>query len=170
VQVSTTSTLDPCIWFDMTNADDDLPAVPSTNAGYPAYFATTLDNQHHEGIDWMYGGKDRDVFQADVAANGPNTGDFQADWTGVFNLWTHCNSAYGGFNDVYQLSPAWQTFMQKWAFAEGAGQAVTDVTGSTTSAYEELALVYTADINDNNSGKPYPSTPGHFDNPNACGL
>jgi Ca2+-binding RTX toxin-like protein len=161
-QVGTGPVLDPCAWFAMTNLDDDDPA--NTDPAAPA----ARDNQHHQGIDWMYGGKDRDVMQADVASNGPNNGDFQGDWTGVYNLYTHCNSAYGGFNDVHLLSPDWQQFMQGWAFAAGAGQSAADINGSTTSSFEELALVYTSDISANNSGSPYPSTPGHFDNPNAC--
>ena len=40
------------------------------------------DHQHHQGIDWIYGGWDRDVMQADVADNGPNPGDRLLDWTG----------------------------------------------------------------------------------------
>jgi Ca2+-binding RTX toxin-like protein len=149
-------TVDPCAWFEMTDLDN----------------ATDADNQHHQGIDWQYGGWDRDVLQADVAQNGPNDGDRLLDWNGAFNLFTHCNSAYGGYNDVRQHSPAWQAFLQQWAYSLGAGQQASDVAngsrGVGTSAFVELALVYPGSDNEHGSGKAYPGTPGHFDDPNAC--
>jgi hypothetical protein len=56
-------TVDPCLWFELTDKSDDT-AVPQTLA----------NNQHHQGTDWIYGGWDRDVLQADRAQNGPNQG------------------------------------------------------------------------------------------------
>jgi hypothetical protein len=145
-------TVDPCSWFEMTNLDDAIVA----------------NNQHHQGIDWMYGGWDRDVLQGDVADNGPNLGDRMLDWTGAYNLYTHCNAAYGGFNDVRQWSPSMQDFLRQWAYSLGAGQTAGDVTTAGASAYDELALVYQADLSGHGAGSAFPSTPGHFDNPNAC--
>jgi Ca2+-binding RTX toxin-like protein len=142
-------TSDPCVWFEMTNLTD-------SGAG------AADDDQHHQGIDWQYGGWDRDVLQADVAQNGPNDGDRLMDWNGAYNLYTHCNAAYGGFNDVRQHSPAMQSFLQSWAYGVGAGQTAADATTSGTSAFNELALVYNSD-NKHASGKAFPSTPGHFD-------
>jgi Ca2+-binding RTX toxin-like protein len=150
------STQDPCAWFQMTNTDDDT-ASP----------ATVLNNQHHGGTDWMYGGWDRDVMQGDVSGNGPNPGDRLLDWTGAYNLYTACNSAYGGFNDVRQFSPAMQTFLQKLAYGDGAGQVAGDSTAAGTSAYRELALVYPGETA-HGAGPAYPSTPGHFDSPYSC--
>ncbi|HEU5000489.1 MAG TPA: calcium-binding protein, partial [Lapillicoccus sp.] len=144
-------TTDPCGWFEATNLDNSDAA----------------DNQHHQGVDWQYGGWDRDVMQGDVAANGPNDGDRMMDWNGAYNLYTHCNAAYGGFNDVRLHSPALQDFLQRWAYAEGAGQVLSDVTAAGTSAYNELALVYNPD-NKHASGPAFSSTPGHFDDPYAC--
>jgi len=165
VTPGTGTTVDPCTWFVLTNTDDD----PATSAN-PASDPKIQNNQHHQGIDWQYGGWDRDVHQADVADNGPNAGDRLLDWSGAYNLYTHCNSAYGGFNDVRELSPDEQSFLQKFAFSVGAGQAGSaDITTSGTSGFDELALVYTSDVK-NNTGKAYPSTPGHFDSPNSCGL
>lgn len=143
-------------------ADDDL-AVP----------ATLQNNQHHQGVDWIYGGWDRDVMQADRADNGPNPGDRLIDWSGVYNLYSHCNAAYGGFNDIRIPAPAVQSFLQDWAAGNGAGRPASaggsaDVEISGTSAYDELALVYTADGKDHGTGKAYPTTPGHFDDGNAC--
>jgi hypothetical protein len=54
-----------------------------------------------------------------VADNGPNLGDRLLDWSGAYNLYTHCNSAYGGFNDVRQFSPDMQNFLQRWAYGGG---------------------------------------------------
>ncbi|MDC5696918.1 calcium-binding protein [Intrasporangium calvum] len=139
-------TNDPCLWFEMTDTHD----------------GDVADNNHHQGTDWLYGGWDRDVMQGDVAANGPNPGDRLIDWSGVYNLYTHCNAAYGGFNDIRQMSPDLLAFLQQLAWASGAGRDVTDVTTAGTSAFVELALVYTADINGHGSGPAYPSTPGHF--------
>ncbi|WP_232828722.1 hypothetical protein [Kribbella monticola] len=144
------------MWFQLTGKADDT-ADP----------ATLANNQHHQGTDWIYGGWDRDVMQADVAENGPNPGDRLLDWNGAYNLYTHCNPAYGGFNDVRQHSPAMQNFLQSLAWGTGAGRAATDVTTSGTSAYRELALTYNTD-HGHGTGSAYPGTPGHFDDPVAC--
>jgi len=152
-----TSTIDPCSWFVMTNKDDDT-ADP----------ASLVNNQHHQGTDWLYGGWDRDVLQGDVAANGPNPGDRLLDWVGAYNLYTHCNSAYGGFNDVRQHSPAMQTFLQSLAWGSSAGQTATDSATPGTSAFRELAMVFPSDNNAHGSGSAYPTTPGHFDDPVSC--
>lgn len=156
-------TTDPCSWFEMTDRADDVAATTSTFA----------NNQHHQGVDWIYGGWDRDVMQADLAANGPNPGDRLIDWSGVYNLYSHCNAAYGGFNDVRSPSPAMHRFLQEWATGNGAGRPAgsgtpADVLVPGTSAYDELALVTTADGKGHGTGKAYPSTPGHFDDANAC--
>lgn len=96
--LSKTITVDPCDWFVMTNTYNDVPDSPYTDQSH-------RDNQTHHGVDWMYGGWDRDVLQADMADEGPNTGDRLLDWGGAYNLYSHCNPSYGGFNDVRQLSP-----------------------------------------------------------------
>ena len=145
-------TNDPCAWFEMTDTDDGDVAT----------------NQHHQGIDWQYGGWDRDIMQGDVADNGPNEGDRLLDWNGAYNLYTHCNAAYGGYNDVRQHSPGMEEFLKTWTFTLGAGQVDSDVSDPTTSAYDELAFVYHTDSRDHGAGKAFPSTPGHFDDPNAC--
>ena len=83
--------VDPAAWFEATNTRATDPLA---------------DHQHHQGIDWIYGGWDRDVMQANIADNGPNPGDRLMDWTGAYNLYTHCPSAYGGYNDIRLFSPA----------------------------------------------------------------
>ena len=139
--------IDPATWFEATNtrASDAL-----------------ADHQHHQGIDWIYGGWDRDVMQADIADNGPNPGDRLIDWTGAYNLYDHCPAAYGGYNDIRLFSPNLQTFLQQLANALGAGKSLADVQTKGTSGYNELALVFNADVKAN-SGSAYPGTPGHFD-------
>jgi hypothetical protein len=143
---------DPCLWLEMTNTDNDDVA----------------DNQHHHGTDWMYGGWDRDVMQGDVAANGPNPGDRMMDWNGAYNFWSHCNAAYGGFNDVRQHSPAMRQFLQTLAYGSGAGRAPADLTNSATSAFREIAIAYSEDNKEHAAGPAFPGTPGHFDRPVAC--
>ncbi|MFC7614521.1 calcium-binding protein [Actinokineospora soli] len=151
-------TIDPCRWFEMTEKTNDDPQNPTTLA----------DNQHHQGTDWHYGGWDRDVLQGDVAGNGPNPGDRLIDWVGAYNLYTHCNPAYGGYNDIRQFSPDMQTFLTRLVWGTGAGQTAADATTAGTSAFRELALVYSADNKDHGNGKAYPTTPGHFDDPVSC--
>ena len=144
---------DPCAWFAMTDADDDS-ATPTPDQ--------LADNQHHQGTDWIYGGWGRDVMEGDVTANGPNPGDRMIDGAGVYNLYNHCNAAYGGFNDIRQFSPGLLDFMQKLAYGLGAGKDLAAVKDSSSSAFDELSLIYTGDIK-KNTGKAYPTTPGHFE-------
>ncbi|MEO8555026.1 MAG: calcium-binding protein [Actinomycetota bacterium] len=150
-------TVDPCSWFVMTNKYDD-----TSNP------ASLVNNQHHQGTDWLYGGWDRDILQGDVAANGPNPGDRLLDWNGAYNLYTHCNAAYGGFNDVRQHSPAMQAFLQQLAWGSSAGRSSTDSSTPGTSAFRELAMVYPGADNAHAAGSAYPTTPGHFDDPVSC--
>ncbi|MCG6568057.1 calcium-binding protein [Tessaracoccus sp. ZS01] len=142
--------VDPCAWFEMTDTAD----------------ADAVNDQHHQGVDWLYGGLDRDVLQGDVTANGPNAGDRLMDTTGAFNLYSHCNAAYGGFNDLRVMSPAVRDFVHQLAWTAGAGQTVGDVTTKGTSAFTETAMVYNTDMK-RAAGPAYPNTPGHFDMP-AC--
>ena len=139
--------IDPAAWFEATNTRPSDPASA---------------HQHHQGIDWMYGGWDRDVMQANVADNGPNDGDKMIDWNGNFNLYTLCPASYGGYNVIRQHSPSMQSFLEQLAFALGAGRTIADVSSAGTSAFAELALVRTGDSNQN-AGAPFPGTPGHFD-------
>ncbi|MFI6174886.1 hypothetical protein ACIA8R_05045 [Nonomuraea sp. NPDC051191] len=137
-----TTVVDPCAWFRMTDKDN----------------AATDDDQHHQGVDWQYGGADRDVLQGDRTANGPNPGDKMIDWNGGFNLYTHCGPANGGHNIVRQHSPAMLDFLAKVAWGSGAGRAAGDPSGT-----REVAVPASGD-----SGSPYPTSPGHFDSPVAC--
>jgi Ca2+-binding RTX toxin-like protein len=144
---------DPASWLAITHTDNDTSDP-----------ATTLDNQHHQGLDWIYGGWDRDVMQGDVGKNGPDFGDRLMDWVGAYNLYSRCNASYGDDGDLRQVSPDAQAFIQNLAYGSGAGATLGEVQTATASGGREMALVYQSDIKDNN-GKAYPTTPGHFDNP-----
>jgi hypothetical protein len=89
------------------------------------------------------------------------------DWDGNYNLFSRCNSSYGDDGDVRQHSPNAQNFLQTLAYGSGAGNARPDLNTPTTSGGRELAFVYPGDKG--NNGKPYPTSPGHFDT-NACTL
>ncbi len=140
---------DPCAWFEITDTGD----------------AEVADNQHHAGIDWIYGGQGRDALQGDVGKNGPDQGDRLMDWLGAFNLYTRCNASYGDDGDIRQHSPSMQDFLEKLAYGSGVGGSIEDVRTPGTSAYRELALVYPGDKE--NNGVAFPTTPGHFEAP-AC--
>ncbi len=62
------------------------------------------------------------------------------------------------------------TFLTLLAYGSGAGRDRNDVTTSSSSAFRELAFVYPSDNKAHGSGKAYPTTPGHFDQPAACGT
>ncbi|MDQ1438616.1 MAG: hypothetical protein QOK43_2245 [Acidimicrobiaceae bacterium] len=140
---------DPDEWFEMTNmAKGGIDPNPA-------------DDQYHQGIDWIYGGFDRDVLEGDVGKNGPDFGDRLMDWNGAYNLFTRCNASYGDDGDIRQHSPAMQQLLQTMAFGSGAGLTSAEVTTEGTSAFEELGLVYPGDKG--NAGKAFPTTPGHFE-------
>ncbi|WP_212830063.1 calcium-binding protein [Catellatospora sp. TT07R-123] len=145
-----TVTVDPCQWFVWTDLAD----------------ADAANNQHHHGVDFIYGGWDRDVLQGDVSVNGPDTGDRLFDWHGNYNLFTVCNASYGGDNAIRSPSPHTREFLMNVAWGGGAGRNAADAATSGTSAYREIAIVYPAD-NDHGSGSAYPGTPGHFDAPSC---
>ena len=73
-------------------------------------------------------------------------GDRLWDWTGAYNLYTHCNANYGGYNDIRTISPQMIEFLQLLAYDSGAGANIADVLDSSSSAYNELALVYNPDV------------------------
>jgi hypothetical protein len=60
-----------------------------------------------------------------------------------------------------------ESFLEQLAYDSGVGATIGQVQDATSSAYRELGLVYKRDTKEN-SGKAYPTTPGHFDEPAAC--
>lgn len=136
---------DPAEWFVMTSTND----------------ADVSNNQHHQGIDWIYGGWDRDAMEGNYGKNGPDFGDRLIDWKGAFNMYTRCNASYGDDGDIRQITPQLQELLQAMAYGSGAGDSMTEVKTAGTSAFRELGLVYPNDPG--NHGKAFPTTPGHFE-------
>ncbi|HEX9766926.1 MAG TPA: calcium-binding protein [Nitriliruptorales bacterium] len=143
---------DEPIWRTITGLNDP-DGTPDDDDSEP--------DQHHQGVDWIYGGWDRDVLQGDTGQNGLDFGDRLMDWTGAYNLYTRCNESYGDDGDVRQRSPMIEDAIWVIAFGSGVGEVFADVTTPGSSAFEELGFVYTQD-NQENSGKAHDGTPGHF--------
>ena len=141
---------DPAEWFVMTSTND----------------AEVGNNQHHQGIDWIYGGWDRDAMEGNYGKNGPDFGDRLIDWKGAFNMYTRCNASYGDDGDIYQITPMLMELLQAMAYGSGAGESLTEVKTRGTSAFRELGLVYPNDPG--NHGKAFPTTPGHFEKAIDC--
>ena len=141
---------DPAEWFVMTSTND----------------ADAANNQHHQGIDWIYGGWDRDAMEGNYGKNGPDFGDRLIDWKGAFNMYTRCNASYGDDGDIYQITPMLMELLQAMAYGSGAGESLQEVKTRGTSAFRELGLVYPNDPG--NHGKAFPTTPGHFEKAIDC--
>ncbi len=158
--------IDPGEWFEATE--------PYAHPDRPDELIET-DAQHHQGVDWIYGGWGRDVMQADLTANGPNEGDLLIDWTGAFNLYTHCGPAYGGHNVVRSQSPHLEEFLLTLAWWAGAGGSLEELRTPGTSGHAQVALVTGQPDLRENSGPAYQDevfgdTPGHFYEENLeCG-
>ncbi len=123
----------------------------------PAVWFTYGMPDNFQGIDYIYGGWDRDAMQADNGGPGPVEGDRLIDWAGGYNAYYVCPAAYGEFYITRDPSPNMQLFLQR--LAEGDGAVTTSVLG--TSGFNELALVFPNEIADN-SHKPHPDHPAHF--------
>lgn len=152
-----TTATDPAVWHENVSAYTSRHGVQQEQY-----------RQHHHGIDWIYGGWDRDVMQANAAGQGPNDRDRLVDWAGAYNLYTHCEPDYGGYNDIHTVSPQMLDVWQRLAYASGAGESLANVKTAAASGFDELALVYNADVK-HNTGQAYPTTPGNFTQ-TACGA
>lgn len=107
--------------------------------------------------DLIYGGWDHDMLQADTGDAGPVPGDRLIDWSGSYNLYFVCKGAYGAGRIQQQPSPDMVAVLQALATADGA----VNVTSSDSSGFNELAMVYTADVKANTKPK-HPEWPGNF--------
>jgi hypothetical protein len=155
--------LDPDLWFEMTrpywhpdDVDDATFALLRQGdgdlAGILAADGTAADGveaaplverpQHHQGVTWAYGGWGRKVHQASVTANGPNPGDRLMDWTGAYNLYTHCAPHYGSHNILRALSPAQDEAIHTMALIAGAGPDLATLQRPGTSGFDQIAFVH----------------------------
>ena len=141
--------------------DDYLDVKPRTADVYappdpPEWFVYgRIDN--YQGIDYIYGGWDRDAMQANVADMGPVPGDRLIDWVGAYNVYYLCPALYGDWVITRDLSPDMVRFLQK--LAQGDGALNTSVNG--TSGFRETAIVFQQEARFN-SNPPHPDNPGHF--------
>jgi Ca2+-binding RTX toxin-like protein len=141
---------------------DDMLDVRPDNL-FPATWSAwgEGDVESYHGVDFAYGGWDQDALQANVADNGPVNGDRMFDWSGVYNITYLCPSTYGAYVTIRDMSPAIIAFWQEQAAVDGAYLPTT----STSSGYDELAMVFKPDVK-SNTNPVYPGTPGHM----SCGT
>jgi Ca2+-binding RTX toxin-like protein len=122
-----------------------------------AWFPVAPNSDTLQGTDIHYGGWGRDAMQADEAEPGPHDGDRLIDWTGVYNIYFLCPAVYGDWVITRLISPDMLAYLPDQALGDGALDPAT----TNSSGFDELGLVYTGDVREN-SGKPYPDSPGHF--------
>ena len=152
---------------DTINDCDPLPD-PDPAEWYEFAFeiglATTTCDGNFEDVDYMYGGWDADVMQANIGDNGPRIGDRLLDWAGVYNLYVLCPATYGEFVSTRDSSPHITEFLHRLAEGDGAfqpGPAGKKGAPTHESGFNEIAFVYKKDIK-YNSHPPYEDTPAHF--------
>ena len=103
--------------------------------------------------DVLVGGFNRDMYQS----QNTGFGDRMIDDHGAYDIEFVCPAAYGGWQIVRAESPGMQTFQEQLSQADGAVNTATP----TSSGGTEASIVYPGDSK-GNTGKAYPTTPGHF--------
>jgi hypothetical protein len=136
---------------DMLDVHPD-PQFPTT---WTAWAAADVESYHD--VDTAYGGYDQDALQANIANNGPISGDRMLDWAGVYNITYLCPATYGAYVTIRDQSPTLIDFVLELAATDGA----LTPQDKTTSGGNEVAMVYKPDVKNNNN-PIYPATPGHF--------
>jgi Ca2+-binding RTX toxin-like protein len=146
-----------------TQASDKVPSPPlyATINAYSAAFPPPAGKSYDadpgaQGPDIIYGGHARDVLQGD------DTGDRLIDSFGAYNLYFVCPAAYGGNQIIRALSPGLIGFMQQLGESDGAIGAALAVTDASATGAGEVSIVYPNEAVEDNAGKAYPKTPGHF--------
>jgi Ca2+-binding RTX toxin-like protein len=129
----------------------------------PLEWFTYAGTDNYQGADFIYGGYDRDVMQANDnnSAIGPEPFppmDRLVDWVGVYNLYLICEPLYGDWMITRALSPGMLAFLQDLATGMGA----LDVPDEGTSGFRELGLVFAGKDTKFNAGQAHPGSPGHF--------
>ena len=130
-----------------------LPAVQSydTDPGANDNGGTTSHTSTFGDV--LYGGFNRDMFQSQATG----LGDRMIDDHGAYNLEFGCPAAYGGYQIIRAMSPSLIGFLQQLTQADGAVNTSTP----TSSGGTEASIIYPGDSS-GNTGKAYPTTPGHF--------
>ncbi len=130
-----------------------LPAVQSYDTDPGANDNGGTTSHTNTFGDVLYGGFNRDMFQS----QNTGSGDRMLDDNGAYNLEFACPAAYGGLQINRALSPSLIGFVQQITQADGAVNTSTP----TSSGGTEASIIYAGDAK-GNSGKDYPTTPGHF--------
>jgi len=123
----------------------------------PEEWFAYAEEDHYQGVDYVYGGWNQDAMQANIGDEGPVPGDRLLDWVGTYNVYYLCPGLYGEFVATRDHSPAIIDFLQQLALGDGAVETATE--GS--SGFRELAMVF-ADEGGQNAHPVHPDTPGHF--------
>ncbi len=108
------------------------------------------------GDNLLYGGRGRDVMQADSGGAGQRVGDRLIDWYGSFNLYLTCEGAYGAGWVQRQAGPGVPEALIALAELDGAYRAADQ----SSSGWRQLALV-TRDAAGDNRNPPHPDHPGN---------
>jgi Ca2+-binding RTX toxin-like protein len=108
------------------------------------------------GSDIIYGGRGRDIMQADLGAGGPAPGDRLMDWYGSFNLYLVCEGPYGAGRILREPSPNIVEVLLQLAEADGA----YDVRTTDSSGWKQLALAVDEHARANR-GSAHPDHPGN---------
>ncbi len=142
-QAGLTTPVTDSAWWDLAFA-----AAPDVD--------TDDDESTDNGDDILYGGRDRDILQADLGDSGPTPGDRLVDWYGSFNLYLVCDSPYGAGRTLRKADPDVMDVMIELADADG----VYDVFDESSTGWNQLALVVDDHVKDNR-GKAHPDHPGN---------
>ena len=112
--------------------------------------------EHNQGLDFTWGGRDKDAHQASFGRPGPRPGDRLIDAVGNTNIFYTCPGAYGeGVINRDELMPDMRLFLQELAAGDGA----VDTLDPASSGGRELSILFPGDESGN---PPYPGSPGHF--------
>jgi Ca2+-binding RTX toxin-like protein len=112
--------------------------------------------EHNQGLDFTWGGRDKDAHQASFGRPGPRPGDRLIDAVGNTNIFYTCPGAYGeGVINRDELMPDMRLFLQELAAGDGAVETLDP----NSSGGRELSILYPGDESGN---PPYPGSPGHF--------
>jgi Ca2+-binding RTX toxin-like protein len=112
--------------------------------------------EHNQGLDFTWGGRDKDAHQASFGRPGPRPGDRLIDAVGNTNIFYTCPGAYGeGVINRDELMPDMRLFLQELAAGDGAVETLDP----NSSGGRELSILFPGDESGN---PPYPGSPGHF--------
>ena len=122
---------------------DHIDVVPRPTD--PVAWHTYGDVDHLQGFDLLYGGWDQDTLQADFQQNGPGIADRLVDWAGPYNTYFVCHGGGAG-TIIRSPDPSTIAYLQSVAVGRGAFQVSTP---TTSSGFNEAAIVFTGDIKNN---------------------